>query len=434
MSQLVVEKSGPLQGELTVPGDKSITHRAILLGGLASGKAVIRGYLPSDDCLRTLRAMEEMGIRSSAEGNTLTVFGNGLDGLKEPGRVLDLGNSGTSLRLLTGVLSGQPFFSVMDGDESLRRRPMGRVIEPLSRMGADIRGRGGNRYAPIAVAGTRSLRGIDYRLPVASAQVKSAVLLAGLFASGTTRVEEPGGSRDHTERMLKAFGAEIDYSPGKASIVRSELKGIEIEVPGDISSAAFFIVAATIVRGSHLNLRNVGLNPTRTGLLDALGKMGAKLRIENRRDWGGEPVGDLVVESADRLKAIDVGAGEIPRMIDELPIFFIAAAFAEGSSRITGASELRVKESDRISVMAREMKKLGIGVEELPDGMVITGSEKRTAARFQSEGDHRVAMSAAVAALAADGESVIEDVDCIQTSFPEFEAFLRRASGSRREA
>ena len=434
MSRLAVKKSGPLRGEISLPGDKSMTHRAILFGALAKGETVIRGYLPSDDCLRTLRAMEAMGVKSKISGETLTVFGNGAGGLKEPGRVLDMGNSGTSIRLLTGLLSGQPFFSVMDGDDSLRRRPMARVIEPLSRMGAEIRGRSNNQFAPLAVMGKAGLKGIDYTLPVASAQVKSAVLLAGLYASGTTRVEEPGASRDHTERMLKAFGAEVSYSPGKASVVRSEMTGIEMRVPGDISSAAFFIVAALIVPGSRLRIRDIGLNPTRTGLLDALGKMGARIRIENRRDWGGEPVGDLVVESGGRLKGIDIGGNDIPAMIDELPVLFIAAAFAGGTTRITGAAELRVKESDRIGVMAREMRKMGIAVEELPDGVVITGGEKRRGARFASEEDHRVAMSMAVAALAAEGESVIEPAACIRTSFPGFETLLRKLAGSEGEA
>lgn len=424
-SSLWVKKGAPLKGEIKVPGDKSITHRAILFGGISEGPTLIKGYLPSGDCICTLRAMEAMEVQSEIKGNVLTVKGSGFEGLKEPERILDMGNSGTSIRLLAGLLSSLPFFSVMDGDDSLRNRPMGRVIEPLTQMGAEIRGRKNNRFAPIAISGKKNLQGIQYKLPMASAQVKSAILLAGLNAEGITGIEEPLLSRDHTERMLQFFGASIDFGPKKASVRRSRLKGTEIEVPGDFSSAAFFIVAATLVQKSALLIRDVGINPTRTGLLNALIKMGGKIQVENRRSWGGEPVADLYIESAGRLKGIEISEEEIPAMIDELPILFIAAAFAEGMSKITGAKELRVKESDRIGVMAKEMKKLGVEVEELPDGLTISGKESYSGATFFSAGDHRVAMSMAVAALASEGESLVEGTDCISTSFPGFEPLLK---------
>ncbi|MHB8483011.1 MAG: 3-phosphoshikimate 1-carboxyvinyltransferase [Nitrospiria bacterium] len=430
MSVLTVKKSPPIKGEIIVPGDKSITHRAILFGGLAKGPTVVRGYLPSEDCICTLQAMEEMGVRTKIQENVLTIYGEGPDGLKEPERILNMGNSGTSMRLFTGLLAGLPFFSVLDGDDSLRKRPMARVIEPLSLMGAEIHGRKNNRFAPLSISGRKNLKGIEYRLPVASAQVKSAILLAGLLAEGTTRIEEPLLSRDHSERMLRSFGARIEFSPRRAAILKSELKGIEIEVPGDFSSAAFFIVAATIIPKSSLMIRNVGINPTRIGLLGALEKMGAGVSVENRRVLGGEPAGDLFIQSAGKLKGIEITAEDIPSMIDELPIFFIAAAFAEGETRVTGAKELRVKESDRIGAMSREMKKMGVEIEEYPDGLRIEGRNKFKAASFSSEGDHRVAMSMAIAALASEGESTVEQTDCIRTSFPGFESILKKVSGS----
>ncbi|MBI1821455.1 MAG: 3-phosphoshikimate 1-carboxyvinyltransferase [Nitrospirae bacterium] len=430
MSAFTVKKSPPIKGEIFVPGDKSITHRAILFGGFARGRTVIKGYLPSEDCICTLRAIEEMGVKTKIQEKVLTVQGEGFDSLKEPEKVLNMGNSGTSLRLFTGLLSGLPFFSVLDGDDSLRKRPMARVIEPLARMGAEIRGRQNNRFAPIAISGKKNLKGIEYRLPVASAQIKSAILLAGLSAEGATRIEEPFLSRDHTERMLQSFGAKIEFSPRKASILKSELRGIEINVPGDFSSAAFFIVAATIIPKSSLIIRNVGINSTRIGLLDALKKMGGKISIENQTVFGGEPAGDLFVQAPERLKGIEIREEDIPSMIDELPIFFIAAAFAEGETRVTGAKELRVKESDRIGVMSREIKKLGVEVEELPDGLRIKGGNKFKGSAFSSEGDHRVAMSMAIAALASEGESTIDPADCVSTSFPGFESLLKKVSGS----
>ncbi len=429
MSSLAVRKSPPLKGEIMVPGDKSVTHRAILFGGMAKGPTVIRGYLPSEDCLCTLTAMETMGVKSGIKGDVLTLRGEGVEGLAEPDRILNMGNSGTSLRLLTGLLSGLPFFSVLDGDDSLRKRPMARVIEPLTLMGAEIRGRKKNRLAPIAISGKQNLRGTEIRLSVASAQVKSAILLAGLTAEGTTRVREPFLSRDHTERMLKTFGARINASSEGTSILKSDLKGIEIDVPGDFSSAAFFIVAATLIRGSSLMIRNVGLNPTRTGLLKALKKMGGRITVENERETEGEPVGDLHIQAAERLYGIEIGEEAIPAMIDELPILFIAAAFAEGETKITGARELRIKESDRIAIMAREMRKMGIEVEEYPDGLRIQGSDKTKGGTFTSDGDHRVAMSMAIAGLVAGGESAIEQTECISTSFPGFEILLKKVSG-----
>lgn len=424
MKPIGVKKSAGLKGTIAVPGDKSITHRAIILGALARGTTVVTGYLPSEDCLNTASAFRGMGIAIDPGKDRLRIEGQGLRGLSEPPAVLDLGNSGTALRLLTGVLAGQNFFSVVTGDESLRRRPMRRVVDPLRQMGAEIDGRQDGNLAPLAVRGRR-LKGMGYALPVASAQVKSALLLAGLMAEGRTVLTEPLSSRDHTERMFQAMGIPLEIKGTEVSLdPRPEFSGRDIHVPGDLSSAAFFILAGTIVRNSELMIRDVGVNPTRTGLLELLSEMGADIRIENRRDFNQEPVADLVVRSRP-LKGIRVGPEIVPRAIDEFPVLCVAAAVAEGETVIRGAEELRVKESDRIQSIARELSKMGADLEERPDGLVIRGGRKLTGARCASHGDHRIAMALAIAGLAADGETVIEGADWIETSFPGFQTLLR---------
>jgi 3-phosphoshikimate 1-carboxyvinyltransferase len=430
MKRIKVKKSGGLRGEITVPGDKSISHRAVILGAIASGTTTVRGFLRAGDCLRTAEAFEKMGVTIEQRGDALRIEGRGLRGLVEPADVLDLGNSGTGMRLLTGLLAGQTFFSVLTGDESLRRRPMRRVVDPLRQMGASIAGRNGGEFAPLAITG-RPLSGIRYDLPVASAQVKSALLLAGLTAGGTTRLTEPSASRDHTERMLRAFGADPKVEGTAVSITPpGSLRACDLEIPGDPSSAAFLVVAALIVPGSEILIRNVGVNPTRTGFIDILLQMGADLRIENRREIGGEPAADLAVRSG-ALKGVTVDPALVPRAIDEFPALAVAAAFAEGETLIRGARELRVKESDRIAVMAAELRKIGAQAEELPDGLRIRGGAPIAGAVCDSRGDHRVAMAMAVAGLAASGETVVEDADCIETSFPGFEKTIGAVQGAR---
>ncbi|HTN43109.1 MAG TPA: 3-phosphoshikimate 1-carboxyvinyltransferase [Nitrospiria bacterium] len=431
MKSIAVRKSRGIHGTITVPGDKSITHRAIILGSLARGTTVVKGYLPSDDCLHTASAFRSMGV-SIQEGRTasgpLRIEGKGLRGLSEPSGVLDLGNSGTGLRLLAGVLAGQDFFSVLTGDESLRRRPMRRVVDPLRRMGAEIDGREGGNMAPLAVRGRR-LQGIAYALPVASAQVKSALLLAGLLAEGRTVLAEPLPSRDHTERMFRGLGISVEVEGLEISLKPpSEFSGREIEVPGDFSSAAFFIVAATIVKDSELMIRHVGVNPTRTGLLELLSEMGAEIRLENLREVNHEPVADLAVRSRP-LKGISIRPESVPKTIDEFPILCVAAAVAEGETVVQGAEELRVKESDRIRTIARELSKLGVDLKERPDGLVIRGGRKLSGARCRSEDDHRIAMALAIAGLVAEGETVVEGAEWIETSFPGFPSLLKSVTG-----
>ena len=426
MAGLRVRPAGPLRGEITVPGDKSITHRALLLGALADGTTEIAGALDGEDCRATARAVAALGVSVDAAPGAPVwrVGGRGLGGLAEPPDVLDCGNSGTSMRLLAGVLAGQPFLAILTGDASLRRRPMRRVVEPLIQMGAQCWGRQGGAYPPLAIRGG-SLRGIDITLPVASAQVKSALLLAGLWAGGPVCVTEPALSRDHTERMLGAFGVRLDrqgttvrLAPGQA------LRAAPVHVPGDISSAAFFVVAALVVPGSDLVIRGVGLNPTRTGLLDALREMGGDIAVAPREEGGGEPMGDLRVR-ASRLRGTRIAGAMIPRLIDEIPALTLAAACAEGTTRIADAAELRVKEVDRIAALAGELGRLGARVDEEPDGLTIHGlgaggAAGLTGAVCRSRGDHRMAMVLAVAGLVARGETVVHETECIETSFPGF--------------
>lgn len=428
MSSFTVSPAAGLYGTMTVPGDKSVTHRAIILASLAQGTSTITGYGRGEDCLNTMRAFRTMGITIDEEADRLIVHGKGQWGLSEPSRIIDCGNSGTGIRLLAGLLAGQDFFSVLTGDESIRRRPMGRVVRPLRDMGASIAGRRGGELAPLAITG-RKLTGLAYQSPVASAQIKSSILLAGLCADGSTSVTEPRRSRDHTERIFQYFGIPCRVENLTVRVEGRPAVGWPakpVMVPGDFSAAAFFLVAGTIVEAGEVTVRQVGINPTRTGLLPILERMGAQIQLLNRREEAGEPIADLVVRPAP-LRGTAVRAEEIPSMIDEFPILCIAAAVAEGETIIVGADELRVKESDRLATMAVELRKIGVSVEERPDGMVIQGlggKSRLRAAVCGSSGDHRVAMSMAVAGLVAEGTMRIEDVDCVATSFPGFHAKL----------
>ncbi len=419
MSKTSVNKSPSLRGEMKVPGDKSISHRSLMFGAIANGETVIKGLLKGEDNMSTLKAFRAMGIGITEDEDTVVVEGKGLHGLSEPGDVLDAGNSGTTMRLMSGLLAGQSFYSVITGDQYLRLRPMKRVIEPLTQMGARIYGRDGGRLAPLSIVGTQ-LKGIAYNSPVASAQVKSSIILAGLYADGLTSVTEPVLSRDHTERMLGYFGVSLDRKGTTVSIEGGqELSAGEIIVPGDISSAAFFIVAALIIKGSELKIKDVGMNPTRTGIVDVLKAMGGDIRLEDERELAGEPVADILVKSS-HLKGVEIGGDVIPRLIDEVPVLAVAATMAEGKTTITGARELRVKESDRIKTVSTELRKFGVEIEELDDGMIIEGREALSGCDVNSYGDHRIAMAMAVAGLVADGETIIDGSEAIDVSFPGF--------------
>ena len=425
IQQRTLEPRSGLRGEITVPGDKSISHRSIMLGSLAEGTTMVHGFLHGEDNHATLNAFRAMGIgiEELADG-VLRIAGKGLDGLQEPQTVLDCGNSGTTIRLMTGLLSGQSFFSVLTGDRYLCKRPMKRVVGPLASMGAQIWGRGGGDLAPLAIRGGR-LQPLDYTSPIASAQVKSALMLAGLYAEGVTTVREPHLSRDHSERMLRYFGAEVQPFAGGVSISgRPRLQGREVQVPGDISSAAFFLVAALITPSSELLIRNVGVNPTRSGIIDILQQMGGQLELLNPRELSGEPVADILVRSS-ALRGIDIGGEVVPRAIDEFPVVAVAASFAEGTTTIRDAKELRVKETDRIAAMTAELTKLGGRVEAREDGMVVQGVEGLSGGAVTSHGDHRIAMSMAVAALCAAGSVTIDDTACTATSFPNFWELLQ---------
>jgi 3-phosphoshikimate 1-carboxyvinyltransferase len=422
------EALGPLKGEIRFPGDKSICHRAVMLGALAEGETRVENFSGGGDNRSTMHCLRSLGIEvREVDATTLSVQGNG-GVLREPDTVLDAGNSGTTMRIMTGLLAAQPFFSVLTGDEFLRRRPMKRVIEPLRAMGAEIYGRSGDTMAPLAIRG-RKLSGRKIALNVASAQVKSALILAGLYAEGETEIVEPGPSRDHTERMLTHMGADLQVD-GYKVVVRpgARLKGDRIVVPGDISSAAFFMVAALITPGSDIVLRDVGVNATRTGIIDILQAMGGKVRLVNERVSGGEPVADIEV-SYSALKGISISGDVVVRAIDEFPVIAVAATQAEGETRVEGAAELRVKETDRIHAMATELRKLGATVEELPDGMVIQGGCRLHGATVESYHDHRVAMSLAVAALVSGGPIEIEHFEAVAISYPGFAADLRGLAG-----
>ena len=427
MNSITINPVSSIKGEITVPGDKSISHRSIMLGAIANGATTVRGFLRGEDNMSTMKAFRAMGIDINDDGDRITIQGKGLHGLTEPTDVLDCGNSGTTIRLITGLLAGQSFFSVVTGDQYLRKRPMKRVVEPLTRMGARILGRNQGSLAPLAINGG-ALNAIGYESQVSSAQVKSAIMLAGMYADGSTSVREPHLSRDHSERMFRLFGASLEvFNCGVTIRGGVELQAQEITVPGDISSAAFFMVAALITPGSELLIRNVGVNPTRTGVIDILKAMGGNIELLDERELSGEPVADLLVRSS-RLKAIDIAGSVVPRAIDEFPAICVAAACAEGRTTIRDARELRVKETDRIAAMAVNLRHLGVVVDECDDGMDITGVERLSGGSVESFGDHRIAMSLSVAALVSTEAVIVSDTDCVATSFPSFFQLLEKVS------
>lgn len=412
-------RSGRLSGSVTVPGDKSISHRSVMFGSIASGLTEISGFLQGADCLSTISCFSKMGIEIENKKDTVLVHGRGLRGLKQPAGILDCGNSGTTTRLISGILSAQNFDVTLTGDDSIQKRPMKRIMEPLSRMGAQIESIRGNDCAPLHIIGS-SLHGISYDSPVASAQVKSSILLAGLYADGETRITEPYVSRNHSERMLTAFGADV-HTEGTTAILRpvSELYGQKIRIPGDISSAAFFIAAGLIVPGSEILIQNVGINPTRDGILRVCQAMHADITLLNQNEDGGEPTADLLVRSSQLTGTVIEGA-IIPTLIDELPMIAAMACFADGTTIIKDAAELKVKESNRIAVMVENLSAMGADITETEDGMIIRGGRPLHGAVIDSKKDHRIAMTFAVTALAAEGETEILDADCVMISYPNF--------------
>ena len=419
-----------LRGEVTPPGDKSISHRAVILNSIARGRARLENFSPGDDCFSTVACLRQLGVEIIEEsGGVLTV--SGLEGLKEPRDVLNAGNSATTMRLLAGLLAAQPFLSIITGDESLRSRPMGRLIHPLRLMGAEIWGRGGDSLAPLAIKGNQ-LKGIEYRLPVASAQLKSAVIIAALFAQGKTIVEEPAPSRDHTERLLRAMGAKVEGDGTRIILIPgpAPLLPIDLRIPGDISSAAFWLVAGAIHPNAKIKVKDTGINPTRGGIIEVLLDMGAKLSIERERIEGGEPVADLTVESSE-LVGRQIGGSIIPRLIDEIPLIAVAGSLARGTTIIRDAAELRLKETDRIRATVRELSRLGADIEELPDGMIVHGGRMLKSGECSSYLDHRLAMTLGIAALIAQGETVIHDAEVVAMSYPAFWQDLERLSGQQ---
>jgi len=424
-------KSCPkLEGEVVLPGDKSISHRAVILNSLAKGKAQIDNFAPGADCQSTVRCLRALGVRIHKKGSPgspiVLVSGTGKNGLKEASDVLNAGNSATTMRLLGGLLASQLFLSVITGDTSLRNRPMGRLIEPLRLMGAAVSGRGEDSFAPLVIKGKR-LRGIDFTLPVPSAQIKSAILLAGLFAHGNTVLHQKVPSRDHTERMLTQMGATLERKGNSITLLplHDPLMPLSLRVPGDISSAAYFLVVGAVHPDARVVVRDCGINPTRTGIIDILLAMGARLRIENERLEAGEPLADVVVESSD-LRGVEIGGDIIPRLIDEIPVLAVAGCVAKGRTVIRNAGELRVKESDRIATIASELSRLGARIEPLPDGMVIHGGRLLSGAEVDSHFDHRLAMTLAIAALIARGETTIRRARAAHVSYPAFWQTLRQ--------
>lgn len=418
-----------LDGEIYTPGDKSISHRAILFNSIARGEATVSNFSPAGDCLSTVACLQAVGAkigRGRAAGEYF-IEGVGEKGLREAEDVLDAGNSGTTIRIMAGLLAAHPLLSVITGDQSLRSRPMYRVIQPLRQMGAQIWGRCDDSQAPLVIKGGQ-LHGIRYHLPVASAQLKSAILMAALFAQGDTVLEEPMPSRDHTERLLKAMGAEINIAGTTITLSPSSLDAVTVNVPGDISSAAFWLVAGAIHPQACIRLVNTGINPTRSGIIDVLHSMGADISVNNERVVNGEPVADLDVHSSD-LAGIEIGGELIPRLIDEIPLIALAATIAHGRTVIRDAQELRVKESDRISSTVQELSRMGATIDELPDGMVIHGGSKLRGADCDSHHDHRLAMMLGVAALIAEGETVIDNAEAVDVSYPTFWSDLDRLSG-----
>ncbi|MCZ6486904.1 MAG: 3-phosphoshikimate 1-carboxyvinyltransferase [Gammaproteobacteria bacterium] len=425
MTSFECQPGGVVNGSIRVPGDKSISHRSIILSSIAQGSSHITGFLQGEDSLNTLRAFQAMGVSIERDEDNILVHGVGLHGLQKPEDALDMGNSGTAMRLLLGLLAGQSFDTTLCGDESLSKRPMNRVILPLQEMNAAIDSQPGG-MAPLRVHARSNLKAIDYRMPIASAQVKSCLLLAALYADGETTIEEPAPSRDHTERMLRSFGCEVISNGSEIKIRGGQtLYSTGMDIPGDISSAAFFLVAASIATNSQVTLRHVGINPTRTGVIQILNLMGADISLLNQREIGGEPVADILVRSS-KLKGIQIPEALVPLAIDEFPVLFIAAACASGETILTGAEELRVKESDRIEVMADGLKTLGIEVEPKPDGIIIQGGSINGGV-VESHGDHRVAMALSVASLRATGVISIRDSANVNTSFPGFVELARQS-------
>lgn len=412
---MLIHKMKRVQGEITVPGDKSISHRAVMLGALADGITHINGFLRGADCLSTIACFRKMGVRIDDNGDSLTVYGNGLHGLRAPKETLYTGNSGTTTRLLCGILAGQPFDAEITGDASICKRPMGRVTKPLSLMGADIE----NEYCPLIIHGTK-LHGIDYSMTVASAQVKTAIILAGLYAEGETVIHEIEKSRDHTELMLGAMGADIAVDGLTIRVGKTDrLAPQDVTVPGDISSAAFFIVLGAIMPDSEITIKNVGINPTRTGIIDVMKAMGADISVFNERTEGGEPTADMAVRTSS-LHGTEIGGALIPRLIDELPVIAAAAVFANGKTVIRDAQELKVKETNRIRAVVDEFKKAGVDITETDDGMIINGGRTIHGADFSTYGDHRMAMSLAILAQLAEGGSTLDDASCVDVSYPGF--------------
>ncbi|GKV55429.1 3-phosphoshikimate 1-carboxyvinyltransferase [Sporosarcina sp. NCCP-2222] len=417
-----------LRGELKVPGDKSISHRAVMLGSIAAGKTTISGFLPGEDCLCTIDIFRKLGVTIEREGDQVSIDSPGIDGWKTPDVPLYAGNSGTTARLMLGILAGSKVQSTLTGDAYLSKRPMKRVIAPLEKMGASITGEGDANYLPLTIIG-QQLNSIQYEMPIASAQVKSGILFGALQAEGETSVIEKTGSRDHTERMLRQFGAEIETNDNEICLKGQQaLKSCDVIVPGDISSAAFFMAAAAIVPESEISFINVGLNPSRTGMIDVMREMGVTVEIVDQKGENGEPYGTVTVKSA-KLHGTEIGGDMIPRLIDELPIIALMATQATGKTIIKDAEELRVKETDRIAAVTSELKKLGATVEETEDGMIITGPSKLSGATLQSYGDHRIGMMSAIAALVSDGPVQIEDPSCIAVSYPNFFDDLYRLTG-----
>lgn len=420
---MIFQKVNTLKGEITIPGDKSISHRAIMLGSLAEGTTEISNFLQGADCLSTMKCFQNMGVSIKNKDGIVTIHGNGLYGLKQPKDTLDVGNSGTTTRLMSGILAAQDFTCTLNGDASIQKRPMGRIITPLSQMGADIVSLKDNGCAPLKITG-KPLHGIHYNSPVASAQVKSSILLAGLFADGETSVTEPYISRNHTELMFRYFGAGISTKETTATVFPADkLIGQKIMVPGDISSAAYFIAAGLIVPNSELVIKQVGINPTRDGVLRVCEAMGASISYENKQEISGEPTADLIVKTSS-LKGTTIGGSVIPTLIDEIPIIAILACFAEGTTIIKDAQELKVKESNRIDVMVENLKKMGADITATDDGMIIHGGKLLHGAEIDSKLDHRIAMSFAVAGLCSEGETKILGAECVNISFPTFYQYL----------
>lgn len=419
MQKIVQLQGQSLKGTITVPGDKSISHRSIMFGSMAKGKTTVTGFLPGEDCLRTIEAFKQMGVKIEQQGTDVTIESEGMDAFQEPLDILYMGNSGTTTRLLLGLLAGSHVHAVLSGDESIAKRPMKRVINPLREMGAHITGREDGQFTPIAVKGT-TLQAIDYTLPVASAQVKSAVLLAGLNAEGTTIVREKEATRDHTELMLRQFGVNIDTTDGVISLAGGQkLTASHVAVPGDISSAAFFLVAGAITKGSEITLENVGLNKTRTGIIEVLEAMGANLEIQPYDHEHAEPAGRVIIRTSE-LKSTTIGGNLIPRLIDEIPIIALLATQAEGTTIIRDAEELKVKETNRLDAVVAELSKLGANITATEDGMIIEGPTQLHGAALKTYGDHRMGMMNAIASLITEGAVTLDDADCIAVSYPTF--------------